>query len=794
MADFTGLRVTLTLKNPPSLVLQGKVMHVVAGQTLTLQDVFFPANGSRAPTWTVRATDVQDLKVDADPESTAATRTTAPPVPSAPPQARPPSNGGAANVLPVRTTPAPTHAQRQPSDFVDPAILSYGRSPAPSKTAAKPAEPSTPVKSMLAKAAENLPSNSSPFIGDAGKSSSSRKPSTVKNGQKQGVEGRQATTAHGIPGDGTQEAGQADTSSKRKVKKGQKKKAANGTQDPPPVMNIEVSRNGNDMNGNVKRGKGWRQTPLLQPSPQSTSSPQPGSKKKSRREREQDREASQNGWATEDATDIQEMEEFDFEANHKLFDKKTVFDQLRQGDTTADEDRLVGHNKLARPGTYGGKNLHPTENVLSPQLGPKYNSNELDSTSDADTELNFMGDGGRSSSRHSTTRTGAKKQPSRQNSNQVDPRPHPLSASMSSERGMSRSRTSLPGRTGKAMHSLTTSPMPERTQSPMSALSATRTHAPSTMSSRLREAHLAIHPTMTPCPVLHPSAFETLEKETVSRYGLTSEAITESAARCIGETAMDLFHSTTSSRRPSRTNTLRGSMSSHLPTFHHPTTPHTVVVIAGNHTTGARAVAAARHLLARNTHIILAEAQYESSESQSPQMKTQTAILKRMAKAGAPIRRGPWRRAEKYIKNLPSPPALIIDALLAGNTYESLAEETSNSKHAADAQREAREMIDWANRSRAPVLSVGCPSGVSGLDGSTTVMEGEPLAVRPGKVLALGVPLQGMLEALKGGERWEVCVGDLGVNIALRREEGVGFRGQWVVEVRYLEEEGEGVV
>lgn len=38
MADFTGMLVELTLKNPPGLVLQGKVSNVVAGHTISLQN------------------------------------------------------------------------------------------------------------------------------------------------------------------------------------------------------------------------------------------------------------------------------------------------------------------------------------------------------------------------------------------------------------------------------------------------------------------------------------------------------------------------------------------------------------------------------------------------------------------------------------------------------------------------------------------------------------------------------------------------------------------------------------
>ncbi|KAI7097616.1 hypothetical protein KC317_g16582, partial [Hortaea werneckii] len=203
---------------------------------------------------------------------------------------------------------------------------------------------------------------------------------------------------------------------------------------------------------------------------------------------------------------------------------------------------------------------------------------------------------------------------------------------------------------------------------------------------------------------------------------------------------------------------------------------------------GARAVAAGRHLVSRGCKIIIAEQQFESSEMQDTHMKTQTAMLKRMQRSGANIKRGPWRKAYNYIKNLSGPPVLIIDALLAGNTYESLLD-TTNAAHAAATQLEAREMIDWANRSRAPALCIGCPSGVSGIDGSTTILEGEPLAVRPDKVLGLGAPMQGLLAAMKNGERWDVSLADIGINITLRSDEAVAFGSQWVSELRYLEDE-----
>ena len=403
-------------------------------------------------------------------------------------------------------------AESQPSDFVDPAILSFSRSPAQTRPASKPSiHTTTPIKSKLAQAASTLPTNGSPFIGHATTSNGSVQRSTARvlaaaQHSTSSTQNKQ-TSPQDTPVDGLQGSEQQENNSKKKTRRGQKKKGTNNGSEPPPVMNVEVSRNGNDMNGSVRRGKGWRQTPLLQPSAQPSAS-QERSTRKTRRQQEHEREAQQNGWATEDATDTQAMGDFDFEANHKLFDKKQVFDQLRQDDTTADEDRLVSHNKLPRPGTHGGKNLHPAENVLSPKLGPKYNSNEAESASDADTELHMAS--GRASSRQSTTRVPMpKKQSSQHSSSHADAKPHPLATSISSERGQSRSTISLMSKSTRQIPLLaTSSPRPERTQSPHSALSATRTHAPPAILQRSHEPCLAIMPSMTPCPVLGPVSLE----------------------------------------------------------------------------------------------------------------------------------------------------------------------------------------------------------------------------------------------------------------------------------------------
>ncbi|RKP22466.1 hypothetical protein SYNPS1DRAFT_25782 [Syncephalis pseudoplumigaleata] len=67
-----------------------------------------------------------------------------------------------------------------------------------------------------------------------------------------------------------------------------------------------------------------------------------------------------NEWAAGDVNEFIE-EDFDFQQNLILFDKKKVFEEIRETDNTAPEDRLVSHNR--REGR--SRNLLPTENVLS---------------------------------------------------------------------------------------------------------------------------------------------------------------------------------------------------------------------------------------------------------------------------------------------------------------------------------------------------------------------------------------------------------------------------------------------
>jgi len=265
--------------------------------------------------------------------------------------------------------------------------------------------------------------------------------------------------------------------------------------------------------------KGWRQTPLLEEphmanihvprAHRSLTSPdlvlRPGSaarhskptpeptKARRRRYKEED---EQNGWATGEATDIQDMGDFDFEENHKKFDKRKVFDQIRRDDTTADEARLVSFNRLpsARAGTAGGKNLHYTENVLDSPI--KKNVGHSSGDSEVDISEDRISSG-RSLSRASTRR----KVPSRKGSALV--------------------KTSFEG---IASPKLKTDSSTSQRKGSVGQVKPT----------------LLISASQRVCPCISPLQMNELEQLAITELGLTEDIMTENAARSVAQTAYGL--------------------------------------------------------------------------------------------------------------------------------------------------------------------------------------------------------------------------------------------------------------
>ena len=241
-------------------------------------------------------------------------------------------------------------------------------------------------------------------------------------------------------------------------------------------------------------------------------------RQKSRHTREQ-RETSE--WEAEDASNIQKMPEFDFAANLSKFDKHSVFSQFKNDDTTADEARLVGHNRMPRPGTNGGRNLHFSENVLdAPRLTPK-------------------------------------------------------PGKWSSEAGESELEGVLQSSPSIHMHRPPSSSKKDHDQ-PQSATSNRRVPTSRSMSStRTRSMDRIL--TLTPLQSVEAEAFA------VSHIGLSEDIMTENAARGIAEVVMhDLKDRAAAIKQPQ------------------------MIIFAGNHKTGARAISAGRHLLNHGVQVVTA--------------------------------------------------------------------------------------------------------------------------------------------------------------------------------------------
>ncbi|KAF2028682.1 YjeF_N domain-containing protein [Setomelanomma holmii] len=782
-SGLIGISVAVTLQNPPSTIVQGTVAAVNAQtSTLTLENVFFPGSGHRLNSYHVEGHAIADIKVNVAP----------PAAPAHPPRSDPPPYSQYApshmqhpppNVQHRPQQPSIQHVQQpirqpmqpptaQPASFVDPAILSMGkRAPAGSSSiqpvAAPPQEaPATPIKPLTAARANTLPKNTPAFIGHV-KERSVREPSaatlegpfsSLDIADAEEADSETKTVQPGVRRTSinkTRTGKPMDEPSPQKLDDGGKK-TRRGGKSRKKELAAQERKNGGDVqsaDGTRKgKGNGWRNTPILQDAEQ-PSARTPGviggrvglaaahaSKTKSRRQKALE---ATNGWATEDATDVQDMPEFDFQANLSKFDKRTVFDQIRNEDTTADEDRLVSFNRAAaRPGTHGGKNLHPTENVLDRTLKSTTNTSSEDEESDFGSGRN---------SRRAMSRASVKRAPTRQGSGvQAD-------MDMIGSGLLPRTNRSFISRPYASSHA-TGSPRPGRIATPPDSPLENSTRGCLRLLGNDRRCH-----TITPGGML--AVEETAEVE----FGLSEEMIAENAGRGIAEAALTAINP--GGRRLAREN---------------PNARPVIVVLAGNHRGGARAVAAARHLQARGPKVMVALLGFERAADWDKDVRRQVEIFR---KFGGSVRT--WQETEDALKRLQAPPELIIDALLGRNKeFEALGDQD---------RRTVLGIVGWANKSRAACLAVETPSGVGGSTGEVAILEGEPLEVRAKYIVCLGAPRTGLLKALQNGvgrdPQWLIWVVDIGVNKPWRDAgisggKGIKFGEHWVVQARFSQEDG----
>lgn len=396
------------------------------------------------------------------------------------------------------------------------------------------------------------------------------------------------------------------------------------------------------------KSKGWRQTAFVEPAASvSQVSPetllQPGAKIRKKKTRQSYAE-DPSGWATEDATDIQDLGDFDFQSNLSKFDKRRVFEEIRNDDTTADEARLVSFNRRAKPGTNGGKNLHWTENVLD-SPGDSESGDGAKEISDA--RVSSENVGGRERSRAST-----RGQTSRKSSVILS---QPLIPAQVNVLGRTQLNTSR-----------TTSPRPGRT-------SASPMIGPGGAGASLR-----LTTTNRSCPTVSPLQTLEVEQIAVAEFGLAEEIITENAGRGIAEAAVTLLSNDAAAP--------------------------TLLIVTGNHRTGARAVAAARHLRNRGHRVTLSMLGLEHETELFENCRKQLEIFR---KIGGRVLK--WEELSARLSTSELAPDLVVDALFGMHlAFEDLR---------TDDQGVAFEMISWMNRSNVAILSVDVPSGLSASSG-----------------------------------------------------------------------------
>ena len=436
------------------------------------------------------------------------------------------------------------------------------------------------------------------------------------------------------------------------------------------------------------RSKGWRQTPLLEDTNKTNLQPsqsrmklkspiEPLKKKQPHhskltpeysqgRRRRYREEEDQNGWATGEVTDIQDMGDFDFEENLSKFDKRKVFDQIRQDDTTADEARLVSFNRLApRAGTSGGKNLHFTENVLEPLNGVKHSS--------GDSELDFEDvriSSGRSSRRNlSRTSTSLRKAPSRKGS--------ALAAADQHRPGS----TLVPEIVELARHTAR-----DQTGSPMAKTDSSTSRYRKAIPS-LSKPSLRLAASKHSCPCVSPLQMLELEQLAMSELDMTEDMMTENAARSIAETACKLI-----TRKMDDLDDLSRR-----------STP-LIVILAGNNKTGSRAIAAGRHLRNHGTHIVLCVLGLEREHDLLDSVRRQLKIFRNCG--GQAIKQD---RLLRTLRKLPVSTALIVDALLGMHVcFDDLR---------TDDQAAYFQLVCWANATKAGTLAIDIPSGIDASTG-----------------------------------------------------------------------------
>jgi enhancer of mRNA-decapping protein 3 len=445
-------------------------------------------------------------------------------------------------------------------------------------------------------------------------------------------------------------------------------------------------------------GNGWRQSPILKEAKPSNGKAQEarGKKKKVKRKKPVKREEP-TGWATEDATDIQDLGDFDFEGSLAKFDKSTVFEQFRREDSVPPEERLVGHNKAkpTRPGTFGGKNLHPSENVLDskanhPKTEPRRTASfqaDVSSESSDDSTQHAL----RTSSRVSTRLRHRK------------PTRTPTTGSFKE-----RSNTGTSNKPEASFHS--TTKQIQTASSTSNEPRITPSETPDTLgpsNGRLDYSQFFSDEHGRPCPTITPGVMSALEDIASTELSLRPNTINENAGRNLAEVIVNELMSRNE-------NLAERDLESR---------PLTAIFLVGNHRVGARALAASRHLRDRGVNSVCCVLGLDRPGHQlDPELNRQLSTIRTPDGATGSGKQetvvANWREVHKYLVQTEDQGEFAdvwVDALLAPrHSFDTLVPEE---------QTAVREMVAWANACPAAlgarlIFSIDVPCGINATTGS----------------------------------------------------------------------------
>ncbi|KAK1599139.1 DFDF domain-containing protein [Colletotrichum navitas] len=710
--EFIGLQMMVTLRQPSGTMLKGTVSAIQAGNSLTLSNVFTLGTNHWMPRVVIDAANI--LELSEFKEEAAPNTFTAPglsPVPA-----------------PVITQPA------QPA-FTDPAILSMGNRPGSDMRSGSEKQTLPEVMPQTTAAETKDPRPGQPGVLSAVHLMGGSRDDVVSLSetlQELDVEehtptARQyAAESSGVPQDAHEVQGQPQ---KKKNRRREKQRAPRNSTADETIPEITPMR------GNAAtRGKGWRQTPMLQSSPsfQPFNSLKRGIKGK--------KDLPENGWASEDVTE--EMAEFDFENNLAKFDKRTIFDQMRKEDLIDEADRLVSHNRRPKPGTAGGKNFHYSENVLEM---PSVSSNAHQDfwNSEADDAANGV------------DRLSGRDVRSAQSSRRAD------SKSGATKRSQSR----------KASAQLNSQPLNR------------------VNSNHITQPGFYLVPSNRRLETVSALQMLNLENIAANEIGLTEDMMAENAGRGLAEVTLRALEDPAIQVRfgTGGANAQNNSLAASA----------TIVILAGNNKSGIRAISAARHLRNKGLNILVCVVGIERERDLLEDMRQQIRIFRNFG-GRVHNKLELFEQLRKTASTPATSVSLIIDALLGlaisfeelrtgdqATVYELI--EWANRNEAfvlavdvptgIDPSTGKVSIIDGGRLYVKPryVVAMGAPKkGL--LEAMAPVSDSDPT---------------GAETAAAEEEDWKLFIADMGLGATVWKKagtkirRGIDFDDKWVLQMRY---------